>query len=99
MQNNYFSYNLNKKNNIILVSLSVVVSVIVFFTIGFILFAERWENARLIGGENGYSDIPTLDKNGLNYFVVTKNQTINDNVTTLEQEDALFFDTGKNIGN
>lgn len=99
MQNNYFSYGLNRKTNILVILFSFIVSITILFLTGFVLFAEKWEDVRLIGEDSGYSDIPILDRKALEYFVETKNQNINDNVIIPTQIDAQAIDSGKDIGN
>lgn len=98
MKNNYFSHSLNKKKNIIIVSFAVVMSVLIVILVGFILFAENWEHARLTDKNGGYADIPTLDKKGLDYFVGIKNQNVSDSTTILKQETPQPNGGGKNIG-
>jgi len=99
MQNNYFSYSPNKKNNIIVIFISFIVSLMILLFVGFVLFVEKWENSRLTNKDSGYSDIPTLDKKGLDYFIETKNQNIKDNVTITTQENTQSADGEKDIGN
>lgn len=99
MQNNYFSYGLNRKNNILVILFSFIISIIILFLTGFVLFTEKWEDARLTGEDSGYSDIPTLDRKGLEYFVKTKNQTINNSIVVPAQGDAQSIDDIKNTGN
>jgi hypothetical protein len=82
MQNNYFSYSSNKKKNIMLVSFSLVISIIIFFLVGAVLYTQNWEDSRLVNESTGYSDIPILDKKGIDYFVGIKGQNIGGNVTT-----------------
>ena len=76
MRNNYFSYSSNRKNNIMLVSFSVIISIFILLVVGLAMFTQRWDDARLnTSGE--YADIPILDKNGLEYFVEIKNHHTN----------------------
>jgi hypothetical protein len=82
MQNNYFSYSSNKKKNIVLISFSLVISIIIFFLVGAVLYAQKWEDTRLVNESTKFSDIPILDKNGLDYFVEIKGQNIGGDIAT-----------------
>ena len=96
MHNNYFSYSSSRKNNIVLVSFSVIIFIFILLVAGLALFAQRWEDARLnTGGE--YADIPMLDKNGLGYFVEIKNQNIKDATPIPVQEDVKPVSGSGNI--
>jgi len=87
MHNNYFSYSLNKRNNVILFSFFIVLLIAVLLFIRFVFFAQNWEDNRLVDKKSSYSDIPILDKNGLDYFVNTKGQNIKDDVIAPEKGD------------